>query len=95
MDRFAQYAMVASDEANIDSARSRQSINYELELFGEQVEAWKHFRKKLLSCRRWYRDLTVLLSKMIADVTGNILLKYGFMGPNYTQILRVTPLPMQ
>ena len=48
MDKFTQYAMIASDEAIADANLDLDHIiNFELVLFGEQELAdWKLFKKK-------------------------------------------------
>jgi 3-oxoacyl-[acyl-carrier-protein] synthase II len=92
MDEFTQYAMVASDEAILDSKLDLDTINkLELVLFGEQVlEELETFQNEVLNFASGDgtpRFNPFFIPKMIADIApGNISIKHGFMGPNYTTV---------
>lgn len=92
LDRFAQYAMVASDEAIKDSSIDLDSVNKHrvgviwgagiggLETFQEEV-------KNFANGDGTPRFNPFFIPKMIADIApGNISIKHGFMGPNYTTV---------
>ncbi|MGO1585772.1 MAG: beta-ketoacyl-ACP synthase II, partial [Mesonia sp.] len=92
LDRFAQYAMVASDEAIQDSSIDLNTVNKHrvgviwgagiggLETFQEEV-------KNFANGDGTPRFNPFFIPKMIADIApGNISIKHGFMGPNYTTV---------
>lgn len=92
LDKFAQYALVASDEAIADSKLDLDTINKHrvgviwgagiggLETFQEEV-------KNFANGDGTPRFNPFFIPKMIADIApGHISIKYGFMGPNYTTV---------
>lgn len=92
MDRFAQYAVVAGDEAIADSGLDIDSIDKNrvgviwgagiggLETFQEEVKAFANGNGTP-------RFNPFFIPKMIADIApAHISIKYGFMGPNYTTV---------
>ncbi|KQC32137.1 3-oxoacyl-ACP synthase [Nonlabens sp. YIK11] len=92
MDRFAQYALVAGDEAIADSGLDTDSIDKNrvgviwgagiggLETFQEEVKAFANGNGTP-------RFNPFFIPKMIADIApAHISIKYGFMGPNYTTV---------
>lgn len=92
MDRFAQYAMVSSDEAIADSKLDLDKLDKlrvgviwgagigGLETFQEEVKNFAHGDGTP-------RFNPFFIPKMIADIApGNISIKYGFMGPNYATV---------
>ncbi|SCY29143.1 3-oxoacyl-[acyl-carrier-protein] synthase II [Nonlabens sp. Hel1_33_55] len=92
MDRFAQYAVVAGDEAIADSGLDTDSIDKNrvgviwgagiggLETFQEEVKAFANGNGTP-------RFNPFFIPKMIADIApAHISIKYGFMGPNYTTV---------
>ena len=92
MDRFTQYAMVASDEAIADSKLDLDSIN-KLRvgvIWGAGIGGLETFQNEVLSYAAG--DGTpkfnpFFIPKMIADIApGHISIKHGFMGPNYTTV---------
>lgn len=92
MDRFAQYAMVASDEAIADSKLDLDSIN-KLRvgvIWGAGIGGLETFQDEVLNFAKGDgspRFNPFFIPKMIADIApGNISIKYGFMGPNYTTV---------
>ncbi|WP_047548852.1 beta-ketoacyl-ACP synthase II [Psychroserpens sp. Hel_I_66] len=92
MDRFAQYAMVASDEAIVDSKLDLEKIN-KLRvgvIWGAGIGGLETFQEEVLNFASGDgtpRFNPFFIPKMIADIApGNISIKHGFMGPNYTTV---------
>lgn len=92
MDRFTQYAMVASDEAIADSKLDLDTVN-KLRvgvIWGAGIGGLETFQNEVLNFADG--DGTpkfnpFFIPKMIADIApGNISIKNGFMGPNYTTV---------
>ena len=90
MDKFTQYAMVASDEAIVDSGLDLETIN-KLRvgvIWGAGIGGLETLQNEVLNYAAG--DGTpkfnpFFIPKMIADIApGHISIKYGFMGPNYT-----------
>ncbi|WP_431157180.1 beta-ketoacyl-ACP synthase II [Winogradskyella poriferorum] len=92
MDKFSQYAMVASDEAIADSKLDLDSLNkYRVGvIWGAGIGGLKTFQDEVLNYAAGDgtpRFNPFFIPKMIADIApGNISIKYGFMGPNYTTV---------
>jgi len=92
MDKFTQYAMVASDEAIADSKLDLDVIN-KLRvgvIWGAGIGGLETFQDEVLNFAAGDgtpRFNPFFIPKMIADIApGNISIKYGFMGPNYTTV---------
>ncbi|MBP1838495.1 beta-ketoacyl-ACP synthase II [Formosa algae] len=92
MDRFTQYAMVASDEAILDSKLDLDTIN-KLRvgvIWGAGIGGLETFQNEVLNFAAGDgspRFNPFFIPKMIADIApGNISIKHGFMGPNYTTV---------
>ena len=92
MDRFTQYAMVASDEAIIDSKLDLEKVN-KLRvgvIWGAGIGGLETFQNEVLNFAAGDgtpRFNPFFIPKMIADIApGNISIKHGFMGPNYTTV---------
>ena len=92
MDKFTQYAMVASDEAIIDSKLNLDAIN-KLRvgvIWGAGIGGLETFQEEVLNFAAGDgtpRFNPFFIPKMIADIApGNISIKHGFMGPNYTTV---------
>ena len=92
MDRFTQYAMVASDEAIADSKLDLDTIN-KLRvgvIWGAGIGGLETFQNEVLNFADGDgtpRFNPFFIPKMIADIApGNISIKNGFMGPNYTTV---------
>ena len=92
MDKFTQYAMVASDEAIADANLDLETIN-KLRvgvIWGAGIGGLETFQNEVLNHAAG--DGTpkfnpFFIPKMIADIApGNISIKHGFMGPNYTTV---------
>ena len=92
MDKFSQYAMVASDEAIADANLDLNSLNkYRVGvIWGAGIGGLETFQDEVLSHAKGDgtpRFNPFFIPKMIADIApGNISIKYGFMGPNYTTV---------
>ncbi|AXT18715.1 beta-ketoacyl-[acyl-carrier-protein] synthase II [Flavobacteriaceae bacterium AU392] len=92
MDRFTQYAMIASDEAIADSKLNLDEIN-KLRvgvIWGAGIGGLETFQQEVLNFADGDgtpRFNPFFIPKMIADIApGNISIKNGFMGPNYTTV---------
>ena len=92
MDKFTQYAMVASDEAIADSKLNLDTIN-KLRvgvIWGAGIGGLETFQEEVLNFAAGDgspRFNPFFIPKMIADIApGNISIKNGFMGPNYTTV---------
>jgi len=92
MDKFSQYAVVASDEAIADAKLDMDSIN-KLRVgvvWGAGIGGLETFQEEVINYANG--DGTpkfnpFFIPKMIADIApGNISIKHGFMGPNYTTV---------
>jgi 3-oxoacyl-[acyl-carrier-protein] synthase II len=92
MDKFTQYAMVASDEAIADANLDLETIN-KLRvgvIWGAGIGGLETFQNEVLNYSQG--DGTpkfnpFFIPKMIADIApGHISIKHGFMGPNYTTV---------
>jgi len=92
MDKFTQYAMVAADEAIADAKLDLDTIN-KLRvgvIWGAGIGGLETFQDEVLNFAKGDgtpRFNPFFIPKMIADIApGNISIKYGFMGPNYTTV---------
>ena len=92
MDRFTQYAMVASDEAIADAKLNLEEVN-KLRvgvIWGAGIGGLETFQNEMLNYAEGDgspRFNPFFIPKMIADIApGNISIKNGFMGPNYTTV---------
>jgi 3-oxoacyl-[acyl-carrier-protein] synthase II len=92
MDKFSQYAMVASDEAIADANLDLDALNkYRVGvIWGAGIGGLETFQEEVLNFAKGDgipRFNPRFIPKMIADIApGNISIKYGFMGPNYTTV---------
>ena len=91
-DKFAQYAMVASDEAILDAKIDLDSIN-KLRvgvIWGAGIGGIDTFQTEVSNFATGNgtpRFNPFFIPKMIADIApANISIKHGFMGPNYTTV---------
>ena len=92
LDKFTQYALVASDEAIADSQMDLDTID-KLRvgvIWGAGIGGLETFQEEVLNYAKGDgtpRFNPFFIPKMIADIApGNISIKYGFMGPNYTTV---------
>ncbi len=92
LDRFAQYALVSSDEAIEDA-------NFDIDqidkfrvgvIWGAGIGGLETFQNEVINFAKGDgtpRFNPFFIPKMIADIApGNISIKHGFMGPNYTTV---------
>ncbi|ALM20932.1 3-oxoacyl-ACP synthase [Nonlabens sp. MIC269] len=92
MDRFAQYALVAGDEAIADSGLDTDSVDkYRVGvIWGAGIGGLETFQEEVKSFANGNgtpRFNPFFIPKMIADIApAHISIKYGFMGPNYTTV---------
>ncbi len=92
MDKFTQYAIVASDEAIKDAGITADNIDkYRVGvIWGAGIGGLETFQEEVLNYAKG--DGTpkfnpFFIPKMIADIApGQISIKNGFMGPNYTTV---------
>lgn len=92
MDKFTQYAMVASDEAIADAKLNLSELD-KLKtgvIWGAGIGGLETFQNEVLNFAKGDgtpRFNPFFIPKMIADIApGNISIKHGFMGPNYTTV---------
>ncbi len=92
LDKFAQYALVASDEAIKDSGLDLETVD-KLRvgvIWGAGIGGLETFQDEVLAFGKGDgtpRFNPFFIPKMIADIApGNISIKHGFMGPNYTTV---------
>ena len=92
LDKFAQYALVSSDEAIADSGLDLDSIDkFRVGvIWGAGIGGLETFQTEVLNYAAGDgtpRFNPFFIPKMIADIApGNISIKHGFMGPNYTTV---------
>jgi len=92
LDRFAQYALVCSDEAILDAGidfidvdKFRVGV-----IWGAGIGGLETFQDEMMNFAEGDgtpRFNPFFIPKMIADIApANISIKHGFMGPNYTTV---------
>ena len=92
LDRFAQYALVSSDEAIADSGINLDTVDkFRVGvIWGAGIGGLETFQTEVLNFAAGDgtpRFNPFFIPKMIADIApGNISIKHGFMGPNYTTV---------
>lgn len=92
LDRFAQYALVASDEAIADAKINLDTIDkFRVGvIWGAGIGGLETFQNEVINFAQGDgtpRFNPFFIPKMIADIApGNISIKHGFMGPNYTTV---------
>jgi 3-oxoacyl-[acyl-carrier-protein] synthase II len=92
MDRFTQYAMVASEEAISDSKIDLESIdNYRAGvIWGSGIGGIETFQNEVINFASGDgtpRFNPFFIPKMIGDIApGHLSMKYNFMGPSYTTV---------
>jgi 3-oxoacyl-[acyl-carrier-protein] synthase II len=92
MDRYAQYAMVASEEAVNDAGFNMETLDKDRVgvIWGSGIGGLETFQEEVIG---WATGSGVpkfnpfFIPKMIADIAGgHISMKYGFRGPNFTTV---------
>ncbi len=92
MDRFTQYAMVATDEAVIDSKLDLEKENLDRigVIWGSGVGGLETFQDQMIEYSNGNgtpRFNPFFIPKMIPDIApGQISIKYGFRGPNFATV---------
>ncbi len=92
LDRFAQYALVSSDEAIEDSKLNLDEIDkFRVGvIWGAGIGGLETFQNEMTNYSEGDgtpRFNPFFIPKMIADIApANISIKYGFMGANYTTV---------
>ncbi len=92
LDRFAQYALVSSDEAIVDAGLDLDKVDkFRVGvIWGAGIGGLETFQTEVLNFAEGDgtpRFNPFFIPKMIADIApGNISIKHGFMGPNYTTV---------
>src|SRR5690625_529869 len=92
MDRFAQYAIVSSDEAIKDANLDIESLDkFRVGvIWGAGIGGLEAFQNEVINFAEGDgtpRFNPFFIPKMIADIApGHISMRHGFMGPNYTTV---------
>lgn len=92
MDLFAQYASVVSDEAIADSGLDFEQVDRDRVgvIWGSGIGGIKTFQDEVTNFNNGDgtpRFNPFFIPKMIADIaSGNISIKYGLRGPNFTTV---------
>ena len=92
MDRFAQYAIVSSEEAIKDSRLIEDDVDKDRVgvIWGAGIGGLETFQNEVLgfaSGNGTPRFNPFMIPKMIPDIApGLIAMKYGFQGPNYATV---------
>lgn len=92
LDLFAQYAIVATDEAIIDSELDLEKVDKDRfgVIWGAGIGGLKTFQEECVNFGQGDgtpRFNPFFIPKMIADIApGHISIKYGLRGPNFTTV---------
>lgn len=92
LDLFAQYALIATDEAMQDAAIDLDAVNLDRfgVIHGAGIGGLKTFQEECLAFGAGDgtpRFNPFFIPKMIADIApGHISIKYGLRGPNFTTV---------
>jgi len=92
LDRFAQYALISSEEAIKDANFNLEEVDkFRIGvIWGAGIGGLKTFQDEVINFAEGDgtpRFNPFFIPKMIADIApGNISIKHGFMGPNYTTV---------
>ena len=92
LDKFSQYAIVSSDEAIADAGLDLEKIDkFRVGvIWGAGIGGLETFQNEVMNYAGGDgtpRFNPFFIPKMIADIApGNISIKHGFMGPNYTTV---------
>ncbi|HEX8575406.1 MAG TPA: beta-ketoacyl-ACP synthase II [Flavobacterium sp.] len=92
MDRYAQYAMVSSDEAVRDADFNLEKIDKDRVgvIWGSGIGGLETFQIEMLEYAKGDgtpRFNPFFIPKMISDIaSGHISIKYGFRGPNFATV---------
>lgn len=91
LDRFAQFAMVSSTEAILDSGLDKEGVNKDRigVIWGSGIGGLDVFIEEItnLALNPIPRFNPFFIPKMIIDIAaGHISMKWGFRGPNYATV---------
>lgn len=92
LDLFAQFALVATEEAILDSGMDLERVDKDRigVIWGSGIGGLETFQKECFDFARGDgtpRFNPFFIPKMIADIaSGHISIKYGFRGPNFTTV---------
>jgi len=92
MDKFCQYAIVASDEAFVDSGLNVEEIDSDRAgvIWGSGIGGMKTFETETYNFAKGNgipRFNPFFIPKLISDIpAGHISIKYQFRGPNFTTV---------
>lgn len=92
LDLFAQYALIATDEAILDSQLDLEKVNRDRfgVIWGAGIGGLKTFQEEctiFATGDGTPRFNPFFIPKMIADIApGHISIKYGLRGPNFTTV---------
>lgn len=92
LDLFAQYALVAADQAYIDSGLNPENFNPDRSgvIWGSGIGGLETFFREVENfCKGdgTPRFNPFFIPKMIADIaSGHISMRFGFRGPNFTTV---------
>lgn len=92
MDRYAQYALVATDEAVKDAAFDIDKLDKDRVgvIWGSGIGGLETFQEEVMNFANGNgtpKFNPFFIPKMIADIAGgHISIKYGFRGPNFTTV---------
>lgn len=92
MDKFTQYAMVASDEAILDASLNHDTLDKTRVgvIWGAGIGGLETFQNEVLDFAAGNgtpRFNPFFIPKMIPDIApGMISIKYGFQGPNFATV---------
>jgi 3-oxoacyl-[acyl-carrier-protein] synthase II len=92
LDRFTQFALIASDEAVKDAGISKDNVNADRVgvIFGSGIGGITTFQDDVINFARGDgtpRFNPFFIPKMILDIAaGQISMRYGFRGPNFAVV---------
>ncbi len=92
LDRFAQFALIASDEAVKDAGITKENVNPDRVgvIFGSGIGGITTFQDDVMEFARGDgtpRFNPFFIPKMILDIAaGQISIRYGFRGPNFAVV---------
>jgi len=92
LDRFSQYALVATNEAFVDSGLDKDAIDSDRAgvIWGSGIGGMQTFQNEASAFATGSgipRYNPFFIPKLISDIpAGHISIKYGFRGPNFTTV---------
>lgn len=91
LDRYAQFALIAADEAIADSGMEMEKLDLNKVgvIFSSGIGGISTFQEEVenYDAERGPRFNPFFIPKMIADIaSGHISMKYGFRGPNFAVV---------